>query len=217
MDPDALLRLLRERRSVRRTTGEPVSRELLERLIDAGRYAPTGTNAQNLGWIVFETPESVLALRERVVRFYAKLFRMARHAPGRLGLRLMAGEAALRTLVDYLPAAEEVERRLARGEDRLTHHAPAFMLVHGPAEDPCSPFNGAVALYHASLLAHTLGLGCCFNGFVQNAVNHDRALATEIGIPDGNVCVGAMGLGHADPRLRYRRLPERRVPPVLWR
>ena len=91
------------------------------------------------------------------------------------------------------------------------------MLVHGPAGDTCSPFNGAVAIYHASLLAHTLGLGCCFNGFIQNAVNRDGAIRRYVGLPKGHVCTGAMGVGWADPRVRYRRLPERQDPKVRWR
>lgn len=217
VDPDTLLLLLRERRSVRRYRDEPVPREVLERLVQAGRYAPTGTNAQNVGWVVFGSRESVAGVREKVLPFYERLFKAVRNPLGRLAVRAMAGGEAVQTLVDYLPVAEEADRRLPLGDDRLTHNAPALLLVHGPAGDTCTPFNGAVALYHASLLAHTLGLGCCFNGFVENAVNRDRAVAAHVGLPAGHRCSGAMTLGWAEPSLRYRRLAERLDPTVQWR
>jgi nitroreductase len=37
---------IRERRSVRAFTGEEVSRELIERILDTARYAPSGANSQ---------------------------------------------------------------------------------------------------------------------------------------------------------------------------
>lgn len=202
---------------MRRYTPEPVPRPVLERLVEAGRYAPTGTNAQNVGWIVFSTRPSVEELRDRVLPFYKRLFTTVRNPLGRLAVRAVAGADAERTLVDYLPVAQEADVRLARGEDRLTHHAPVVVLVHGPKGDTCSDFNGAVALYHASLLAHSLGLGCCFNGFIQNAVNRDRGVRRFVGVPDDHVCTGVMGVGWADPRVRYRRLVDRLEPQVRWR
>ena len=83
-----------------------------------------------------------------------------------------------------------------RGEDRLFYHAPEVMIAHAESWDSCSSFNCSVALYHCSLLAHTLGLGCCFNGFLVNAVNHDRKIRKWLAIPSEHQCYSAMTLGY---------------------
>lgn len=49
---DKLLLALRSRRSRRRFTAEPVSDADLERLLEAGRYSPTGSNRQDVQFVV---------------------------------------------------------------------------------------------------------------------------------------------------------------------
>jgi len=102
-----------------------------------------------------------------------------------------------------------------RGEDRLFYHAPAVMIAHAESWDSSSPFNCSVALYNCSLMAHTLKLGCCFNGFLVNAVNHDRKIKRWLGIPADHRCYSAMGLGY--PNIKYERLVQRHPPKVMWR
>jgi nitroreductase len=46
------LEAIRRRRSVRRYTGDPIPREDLEKIVDAGRLAPTGNNRQPWDFIV---------------------------------------------------------------------------------------------------------------------------------------------------------------------
>lgn len=47
------------RRSCRRFKQDPVSREDLDRMIDAGRYAPTGYNKQPIKFALITSPEKV--------------------------------------------------------------------------------------------------------------------------------------------------------------
>jgi nitroreductase/NAD-dependent dihydropyrimidine dehydrogenase PreA subunit len=214
VDPERLMLLLRERRSVRRYRKDPVPRPLLEALVEAGRYAPTGSNSQNVRWIVLDSPESLDRVRTEAHAFYARIFGIARNPLGRVGLRLWAGKRMAESAAERLPVMEEAERRIAAGEDRLLFRAPALVLVHAPAWDTCSEFNACVALYNASLAAHAHGLGCCFDGFVEIAVNRHRPLKRWLGIPDEDRCQAALAVGW--PAVRYRRLVERRPAVVRW-
>ena len=89
------------------------------------------------------------------------------------------------------------------------------MLAHAESWDSSSPFNCSVALYNCSLVAHTLGLGCCFNGFLVNAVNHASRIKAWLGIPADHQCYSAMTLGF--PEVKYLRLVHRDPPKVTWR
>ncbi|MDD3041398.1 MAG: nitroreductase family protein [Methanosarcinaceae archaeon] len=52
------------RRSVREFTGTPVSREKIETILEAGRWAPSGLNNQPWRFIVIREPETILKLSE---------------------------------------------------------------------------------------------------------------------------------------------------------
>lgn len=54
LDPDTLLDAMRTRRSIRQFTDEKVSDEILDKIIEAGRLAPTGSNSQGTGYIVLD-------------------------------------------------------------------------------------------------------------------------------------------------------------------
>ncbi len=214
VDPSSLELLLRERRSVRVYRPDPVPRELLERIVRAAHHTPTGTNSQNVHWLVLAEREQVRELQQRCLRFYQRLFRLVDNPVGRLGVRVFAGARQKEQLEDYLPVVQEAHRRIEQGDDRLLYDAPAVILVHAEAWDSCSAFNCDAALFNASLLSHSLGLGCCFNGFVQQAVENSRALKAWLGIPRDHRCFMAMGLGW--PAVRYRKVCEREPAKIRW-
>jgi len=54
LDGDKLLLAMKSRRSVRRFTEEKVSETDLQRIIEAGRCCPTGSNAQNVHFIILD-------------------------------------------------------------------------------------------------------------------------------------------------------------------
>jgi nitroreductase len=56
VSPDALLALLRGRRSIRRYRTDPVPGELIDQLLEAGRWAPSANNLQPWNFIVVRDP-----------------------------------------------------------------------------------------------------------------------------------------------------------------
>ena len=63
-DYDALLGLLKFRRSIRGFKGDPVPREMIEKVLEAGRWAPSGGNAQPWEFLVVENKETIQQLAE---------------------------------------------------------------------------------------------------------------------------------------------------------
>ncbi|MBN1254263.1 MAG: nitroreductase family protein [Deltaproteobacteria bacterium] len=213
--PEQLMLLIRERRSVRNYRRKPVPKKVLERIIEAGRYAPTGSNSQNVRYVVLTAPEEIDKLREMAIAFYERIFGLVRGRFGAFLLGLFAGRRIVENLRESLPKIEHVKEVMAQGEDRLFYQAPVVMVVHAESWDTCSAFNGALALYNCSLMAHTLGIGCCFNGYLQSAVNNSRRIKKWLGIPRDHRCFGAMTLGYQ--KIRYQRLVKRDPAKVVWR
>jgi nitroreductase/Pyruvate/2-oxoacid:ferredoxin oxidoreductase delta subunit len=210
--PEILELLFRERRSVRLYTSDPVPEEVLNKILDAGRYAPTGSNSQNVHYVVLTSPDQIDELRKMTINFYDKMFSRIRGRFGMFILSLAAGRKIAEYLRESLPKIEYGYEQMKQGKDRLFHHAPVVILAHAESWDRSSPFNCSVALYNYSLMAHTLRLGCCFNGFLVNAANHSRKIKGWLGIPADHKCYSAMTLGFSDAK--YLRLVLRDLPKV---
>lgn len=73
-DSDKLLQAMKSRRTIRQFKDMPVSDEDIEKILEAGRYCPTGTNAQDFTFTVLRS-EKDEAEKEAV-----KLFRTAQKA-----------------------------------------------------------------------------------------------------------------------------------------
>jgi nitroreductase/Pyruvate/2-oxoacid:ferredoxin oxidoreductase delta subunit len=210
--PETLGLLLRERRSVRIYTRDPVPEEVLNKIVDAGRYGPTGSNSQNVHYMVLTSPDQIAELQRRTISFYDKIFSRARGRFGMFILSLIASRKTAEYMRESLPKMEYANVQIKQGRDRLFYHAPVVMLTHAESWDTCSSFNCSVALYNCSLMAHTLGLGCCFNGFLVNAVNHAPKIKKWLGIPADHKCYSAMTIGFPD--VKYLRLIHRDPPKV---
>ena len=210
--PESLGTLLRERRSVRKYKEDAVPREVIEKILEAGRYAPTGSNSQNVHYLVLTSQERISELRRMTLGFYEKIFTRARGKLGGFLLGLISGRRTIEYLRESLPKVEHAYEEMKKGKDILFYHAPALILAHAESWDSNSPFNCSAALYNCSLMAHTLGLGCCFNGFLVNAANRDRKIKKWLAIPPDHKCYAAMTVGY--PGVKYRRLVRRDPPKV---
>ena len=52
LDSDTLLAAMKSRRTIRHFTPQPVEEEKVRKLLEAGRYSPTGANAQNVAFTI---------------------------------------------------------------------------------------------------------------------------------------------------------------------
>ncbi len=212
---DQLEFLLRERRSVRKYKRNSVPQDILRRILDAGRYAPTGSNSQNVHYVVLTSSGEISRLREMTIGFYEKVFSRVRGRISGFIFSWVAGRKTVEYLRGSLPKIERAYQEMRKGKDPLFYGAPVVVLTHAESWDSCSSFNCSVAIYHCSLLAHTLGLGTCLNGFLVNAVNHDRRIKKWLDIPSDHECYSAMTLGYQN--VKYHRFVSRNPPKVIWR
>ncbi len=54
LDSDKLLLAMKSRRTIRKFTDKEINNSLIEKIIEAGRYCPTGTNAQDFSFTVIK-------------------------------------------------------------------------------------------------------------------------------------------------------------------
>jgi nitroreductase/NAD-dependent dihydropyrimidine dehydrogenase PreA subunit len=211
---DTLQLLIRERRSTRLFNDKPVSKDHLLKIIEAGRYAPTSSNRQDVNYIVLSNQQKVSELRFLVECFMEKTFKVMQNRAIALFYRIKFGRSAVDSLRHYAMGYQFLKNRKEKNAYFPLPFGSAVIITHAQSFDALAPFNCSVALYSCSLMAHSLGLGSCFMGFVQIGANMDKNLKNWLDIPKEHQSYGAMVVGHPD--VKYRRLIERKKPDIKW-
>lgn len=212
--PEALELALRARRSARIFQDRPVSREVVRELLAVGRWAPSASNAQPVDWLVFDDPTRIAELSAQTVATLAQTARLLRNPLVRFFLRLAFGAAQVKKGLESLPSFERLAQRHAQGEDPIFFRAPVVLIAHVPRDNYFGREDATYAAYNVMLAAHRIGLGTCHIGYFTVALSRSRRLRETLGLPPDRHAVIAMTLGY--PRYRFRRLPVRRMPNLVW-
>lgn len=214
VSPDTLQLLIRERRSTRLFNDKPVSKEQLLKIIEAGRYSPTASNRQDVTYTVISNQQKVSELRFLVENFMEKTFKVMQYRAIALFYGMKFGRSAVDMLRYYAMGYQFSKDSEEKNAYFPLPFGSAVIITHAQSFDTMAPFNCSVALYNCSLMAHSLGLGSCFMGFVQIGANMDKKIKHWLDIPKENQSYGAMVVGHPD--VKYRRLIERKKPDIKW-
>lgn len=76
LDPQQLSMAIRTRRTIRQFKNKPVEMDIIEKIIEAGRYTPSGGNAQDVSYIVLKDHKE--RYEKIAVRFFRRLLPVAR-------------------------------------------------------------------------------------------------------------------------------------------
>lgn len=196
--PEQAEQFLRSRRSIRLYQNKSAPREVLQKLIELARYAPTAHNDQEVRWLVVEDKEEVKRAAGLVVDWMRQV--MAADP-----------ETAKRSHFDMIVGAWDF------GMDVITRNAPHLVLNCAPKKSAFSgmyPMDCAMAMAYLELAATVYGMGSCWNGMLLFAAANSPALQEALAIPQDHKLHGALMLGY--PKYKYTRLAGRKQPPITW-
>lgn len=206
---EAVLNLIKTRRSIRTFKEQPVKAEHWAKLLEAVKYSPTGHNVQHVDVIIIESPE----VRQEISRIgmgLAKRFAGLLNRPLLRPLfKRMMGEHAYLTFSRAGLFYEQQEEMVASGEDPILFHAPAVMLFIAPKREAMSQTEADLAAQTVALYAPALGLGTCCSGIVMVAFGGlSRTIAKLVQLPQGYQVFNALIVGY--PKSRHRYVPYRK-------
>jgi len=212
VEAGALESLLKQRRSVRAYKDEEIPRRLLEQIVEAGGFGPTGshggegwtrrvvvvTGKDNMKRVAELTHEYMKQLRDLLDSFMVRT--VARWKEGPRTGRLMLPDMRMR-LTEY-----------DEGRDMITYGARAALFVHSPRVTPTPQTDCDCVIYPMMLMAHALGLGTCWNGYLSKAASGFKigtftALRKMLDLPDHHDVYAAATLGF--PSVRLHSVPQR--------
>ena len=198
LNPEQVEHFLRSRRSIRAYKEQPVEREVLSKIIDIARFAPSGHNIQPVRWLVIYDSKEVWRLAALVIDWMRDS--LEKGAPLAKALHM-----------DRVVDAWGWES----GVDRVCRGAPHVIVTHAPKEERTAPQACTIALAYLELAAPSFGLGACWAGYFTVAANVWPPMQEALDLPEGHASFGAMMVGY--PKFRYQRLPLRNEARITWR
>nr|WP_288652880.1 nitroreductase [uncultured Faecalibacillus sp.] len=128
------------RRSTRKYLNKPVSKELLEKIIETGRYAPSGGNSQSNHFIVIQNKQII----DRLVKMVEKAFS-----------KMEITENMYRSLQNSINLSK-------KGGYVFSYNAPVLIIVANKRDYGNNQADCAIALENMMLEANELDLGSCY-------------------------------------------------------
>ncbi|MFA5119453.1 MAG: nitroreductase family protein [Candidatus Omnitrophota bacterium] len=187
---------LKGRRSIRVYKPEPVKKELVEKLLDIARYAPSGINRQPVSWLVVMGHDRVRELVAAVSGWMEGL--LENNSPLAQSLRF-----------------ERLVQSWKKGNDMICRDAPCVVVAYGLKDDPLVPQSCTIAGEYLELAAFGLGLGACWAGYVAMALSMSEEVRKSVGLSSRALAGAAMMVGY--PKYLYRRIPVRNPLKILWK
>ena len=212
---DQVLGLIRSRRSQRAFKDKPIEKEVIEKVLEAARFGPSGHNEQSTEFVVIQDRETIIEIGRLTAKGLARTAMPFKYAIGRMMMRAMMGQRGAEYLGELAPEFEGLADLYNDGTDLILHNAPAMILFC--ADKIGGTFAGTnanIALHNAALAAETVGLGCFYTGFVVVVSERDDSIARLVGLPETHNIYGALAVGY--PRLKFKKWPERNPAQVKW-
>lgn len=161
--PEQLSVLMETRRSVRDFTSQPVSEDVLQRIIDAASTAPMGIPPTDVELLVLDSKDKVARFGDDIIAASRKALPFLRASRPIAGLFSDSFERAV--MKDFVvPLLKMLVQAHNQGVDYLFYGAPMGILFHGRTLDPA---DTTIAATYAMLAAEAEGLGSCMIGTVM--------------------------------------------------
>jgi nitroreductase/NAD-dependent dihydropyrimidine dehydrogenase PreA subunit len=216
---EQVMALLKTRRSIRAFRDKPLEKVTIEKIIDGARFAPSGHNSQSTEFLIVQDRavlKRVSALVIEYLRFEIKRFAN----PFFRTFALIADRALAESGLNEIPGFKRMIKLYESGADPILFGAPVLLAFHARRTVGLADVNAQLALQNASLVAHSLGIGHFYTGWVVSTCRApmtsawNRRISSLIGIPSGNKMHGALALGHPVPR--FKNMIERKPPQIKW-
>jgi nitroreductase len=196
-----------ERRSVRNFKKTPVPDTLIRRVLEAGRFAPSGGNHQPWKFTVVTDSEFVAQLENACQAVWARMY------------PVFTSDESVINMVGSVPTGI-FDPRTQRGlrcisvrELPVFFGAPVLIFMGGHVKLNSQSMAIGICGENMNLAACSLGLGVCWSSFGK-AVNLIPDIKSKLGFDDSWNVEAALALGY--PKFKQSGFVARQYRPVTW-
>jgi nitroreductase len=171
-----VLRAIRERRSTRKFEERQIAPELLDVLLEAAIWAPSGSNSQSWKFTAIQKPEILRKINEIVREGF-----LNRYEPD-----------------DDYPGKKFAKNAAANENYNFYYHAPTLIIASNVGGYANAIADCALGLENLFLAAQSIGLGSCYINQLHWLENDEilREYLAEFGIPRSHVICASAAAGY---------------------
>ena len=185
-----ILNSIKARRSVRNYRQQEISEEIINRIIEAGNYAPSGMNSQQWRFVVVRSSKIRNKMLETAIPNAKKILEGIKTTnPERYNL---------------------IMNRYEQLEDPIYYSAPVIIFVVG--KGPYSDSSCPLACQNIMLAAYSVGLGSCWVAFGSLVTNNDE-IVESLDLKNDEKIFGPILLGYPDVTPEP---PVKKPPEIKW-
>ena len=181
-----LYKFLRAHRSIRHYKKEKVPKEILKQVLDIMQYAPTAGNLRYEKFVVLSDREKLMDLSEAITE-------------------TILNDPAMRAM-----EGKKIEIKKKYYEIPAFYDAPHVVIVYSLLDIQLTDNNIGNIITYGRLAAQSLGLGTCWNGWIQIAATLNKKVLKLAGVRGKHL--GAFTIGY--PNIAFKRCPPRSRKPI---
>jgi nitroreductase/NAD-dependent dihydropyrimidine dehydrogenase PreA subunit len=198
IDENQYLRSLKFRRTIRQFTNKQVEKQKIEKIIEAGRYSPTGGNLQNVSFYVVR--DDIDTLKNMAIDELNKIANLPNEEKEKMNISWY-GDMWKQMYLDY---------HNQNSKDGLFFDAGTVILVISKSVQ-----NACIAAAHMETIVYAQGLGMLYSGFFTRAVAHSKEMKEYLKLNQGQEVVACLVIGY--PGVKYQRTVPRKEVEIVWR
>ncbi len=208
MDPEVFLNFLRSRRSTRLFKAEQVDKSVIEKLINAARYAPSAHNDQTSDFTVI-LGDKVKELRDVILKEFSLIVNSLPDDPEAMSkiLENFVPKNMVDTMVTMVDPLKKMVVAAEKGSrDFLFWGAPAIIIISSDKKFNVNTMvieNASLTAAYLMLMAEAMGLGTCSLGLLMFAIYNSRKVRKLVGIPRNNKARYCLALGKKATNFKY--------------
>lgn len=177
-----VLKTIYTRRATRKYKDQPIPRELIQQVIEAGRMAPSAINKQP--WRFY-----ILTDKERIKQFSKEIVKA-----GAMDMIKSGVKNIVKTAVGYFHFPKGMD--MLKEPDPIFHGAPVIIFMASPRDNEWAPLDVGMCCQNMMLAAKSLGLDSCPVGMAK-FVEHAKSFST-LTIPKSEQVDLAIILGYGN-------------------
>lgn len=186
-----VIKTIYERRAVRKYKDTHVKTELIEKIIDAGRMAPSAMNRQPWKFYVVTDAETI--------HLFSKAIRkIAMNSFIKIGVKEI-----IKTIVNFLHFPQGI--KFLSVCDHVFYEAPVVIFITAPKDNEWAALDIGMCAQNMMLTAKVLGIDSCPIGFAQYIEHTSEYAKLKIPSTDKVFIAITFGYGDEQPEVHERK------------
>jgi len=195
-------------RTCRSYQPKEIPETILLELVENMKHYPSASNARPLKITIVRSKEKIKLLNDLTAETLLKMFEFVTSPLVGGVIQLFAPSLNIKGLKQYKTKFLELRKT---NDSLICHHAPAVLLFHGPSSRfGMGEADANIWATYTSILANTMGLGTCFNGFITKAMGKKSKVNPQFGLPKNHQVYAALLVGY--PKVKYINETSRKSP-----